>query len=774
MAYGSVTRRILLAGAALLAVAGGPNARAQTAAAPSDTGVSSGQLEEVVVTARRREEKLQDVPTSIIALSNKELVDRQIFEVEDIATTIPSVHVVPQNGTPGIPQISIRGVTGNNIDAEVDSPIALYVDGVYIARSTGATFDLADLERVEVLRGPQGTLFGRNAEAGAISFVSKAPSGEYDGRLEATFGDYNLKRVKAVLDLPAFDNLAFRIAVLHTERDGYIRNTTPGVTIDVPQPFGPQTSTATLGDDNETGVMLSARYTGEDLTVDYKFDYTSQYTEAEAQHVVAFDTGAFGKTIFDLQPLVGGQNVYGPGYRSSLPAFTSDDHYLIYGHNLTLDYTVDDNLSIKSITAFRFQQQGGGFNTNEGDILIAPFSAPGTGLVQGEITCLLCSIAKRSQHQWSEELQLIGTEERFDYIGGLYFFDERAFQNDVAYILKSFKQAGPKTLEPGPLTPADYSSGSLDRVQNRSVAVYLHGTFHATDKLDFAAGVRHTEDRRYADYWTKTVDAIPGEEFLPPGPGGSVAADFSHTDYEVTATYKLTQDANLYARIATGYVSGGVLHGILYQPTTNTTYEGGLKSEWLEKTLRLNLTVFEQDQTNLQVLQFTPNIGEFFINSGNNHTYGVELEAFYVPITGLTLSADFGYDHFGTSNGFRTPQPDTTAYLSAEYQTQPFWNGVSMSFRLDGNYQSRYTQYANPALNPAVDALLFTPAYWLLNARVSVLDIPVGGKLTGRVSIWGKNLTDEHQLDYVAPFGLYIPGQYIPPRTFGADLAVAF
>ena len=101
-------------------------------------------------------------PTSIIALSNKELADRQIFQVEDIATTIPSVHIVPQNGTPGIPQISIRGVTGGNIDAEVDSPIAMYIDGVYIARSTGASFDLADLERVEVLRGPQGTLFGRN------------------------------------------------------------------------------------------------------------------------------------------------------------------------------------------------------------------------------------------------------------------------------------------------------------------------------------------------------------------------------------------------------------------------------------------------------------------------------------------------------------------------------------------------------------------------------------------------------------------------------------
>ena len=776
MAYRSFIQGIALAGASLALSVAIPGAHAQNAPAPAQPqgDQASGQLEEITVTARRREEKLQDVPTSIVALSSKELADRQIFQVEDIATTIPSVHIVPQNGTPGIAQVEIRGVTGNNIDPEVDSPVALYFDGVYIARSTGVAFDLADLERVEVERGPQGTLFGRNAEAGAISFVTKGPTGEYDGRLETTFGDYDLKRVKAVLDLPAFDNLALRFAVLHTERDGYIRNTTPGVTVNIPQPFGPQTSTSTLGDDNETGVMLSARYTTDNLTVDYKFDYTSQYTEAEAQYVVGFDTGAFGKTIFDLQPLVGGQNVYGFAYRTSLPALTSDDHYTIYGHNLTTNYSINDNLSIKNILAYRFQQQDGGFNTNEGDVLIAPFTGNGTELVAGEISCLLCSIANRSQHQWSDELQVIGTEEKFDYIGGLYFFDEGAFQNDVAYILKSFKQTGPNTLNPGPLTTSDYSSGTLARVWNRSYAAYLHGTYHVTDDFDFAAGYRYTVDRRYAGYWTTVVNAIPGEEFLPPGPGGTFAKDFYHGDFELTGTYKLTPDANIYGRVASGYVSGGVLHGVDYAPQTNLTYEVGLKSEWLDRKLRLNLIAFEQEQANLQVLQFTPNIGEFFINSGDNYTHGVELEASYVPIAGLTLSADYGYDHFGVSNGLRITQPAHTLYLSAEYQTQPFSNGMSASFRVDTNYQSRYTQYAAPAIDKALDAALFTPAYWLLNLRASLLDIPMGDNLTGKVSMWGRNLTDEHQLNYVAPFGLYIPGQYIPPLTFGADISVQF
>ncbi len=774
MAHGTATRWGLLTGATLLALGAAPDLHAQTTPPPADASVTTGQLEEITVTARRREEKLQNVPTSIVALSSKELADRQIFQIEDIATAIPSVHIVPQNGTPGIAQVSIRGTTGNNIDAEVDSPVAMYVDGVYIARSTGVTFDLADLERIEVLRGPQGTLFGRNAEAGAISFVSKGPTGEYDGRLETTFGDYAQERVKAVLDLPVTDQLALRFAVLHNERDGYIRNTTPGVTVLIPQPFGKQVSSDTLGGEDDTGFMLAARYTTDNLVVDYKFDYTSQYIEADAQHVAAIDAGASGdftKYIYSQQPQLGGANFVGTAYREAIPAWTSPDHYMIYGHNLTANYSVNDNLSIKSITAFRFQQQGGGFNSNEGNITIAP---PGVGLTAGDQMCLLCSIAKRSQHQWSEELQFIGTEDTFDYIGGLYFFDERAFQNDVAYILKTFKQVGPKTFDPGALTPADYASGSIDRVQNRSWATYLHGTYHVADDFDFSAGIRQTWDRRYAGYCTKGVNAIPGQEFLNPGPGGTFAHDFSNTDFELTGTYKFTPDINVYARIASGYVAGGVLHGHPYEPQTNLTYEAGLKSEWLDHKLRLNLIAFEQEQSNLQVLQFQPNFGVYFINSGNNYVHGVEMEASYIPMRGLTLSADFGYDHFSTSNGYRTTQPETTLYLSAEYQTEPFWNGASASFRFDANYQSRYTQYAYPAVDPAVDASLFTPAYWIINLRASLLDIPMGGNLTGQVSMWTKNLGNEHQLNYAAPFGLYIPGQYIPPRTFGADLTVRF
>jgi iron complex outermembrane receptor protein len=774
MAYRSMIQGTLLAGASLLLLAAPPSAHAQSAA-PAN-GQATGQLEEITVTARRREEKLQNVPTSIIALSTKELADRQIYQVEDIATTVPSVHIVPQNGTPGIAQVEIRGVTGNNIDPEVDSPVAIYIDGVYIARSTGVAFDLADLERVEVERGPQGTLFGRNAEAGAISFITKGPTGAYDGRLETTFGDYNLRRVKGVLDLPITDQLAVRFSVLHTERDGYIRNTTPGIVVDLPQPFGPQTSTPTLGGDNESGAMLAARWTGDNLVIDYKFDYTSQYIEAEAQHIVGFDKGSgdFGKSIVQFQNPPGS---YGFGYRSSVAALTSDDHYTIYGHNLTANYSISDNLSIKNILAYRFQQQDGGFNTNEGDALIYPSffpKVPGLELVPGEISCLLCSIAKRSQHQWSEELQVIGTQDTFDYIGGLYFFDEGAFQNDVAYILKSFKQTGPKTLNPGPLTPADYASGTLARVWNRSYAAYLHGTYHVTDDFDFAAGYRYTVDHRYAGYWATMVNAIPGEEALPPNPGGTFAKNFYHGDFELTGTYKLTPDANIYGRVASGYVSGGVLHGVDYAPQTNLTYEVGLKSEWLDKKLRFNMAVFEQEQSNLQVLQFTPGIGEFFINSGSNYTHGVEIEAAYVPFPGLTLSADYGYDHFGVSSGLRITQPEHTLYLSAEYQTQPFWNGISASFRIDTNYQSRYTQYAAPAADKALDEALFTPDYWLLNLRATLLDIPVSNGLTGKVSMWGKNLTNEHQLNYVAPFGLYIPGQYIPPLTFGADISVSF
>jgi len=509
----------------------------------------TGGLEEIVVTARRVEEKLQDVPTAITAISSKELEAQQIFSVEDIGNTVPSLNMQPQIGTPAVPQIAIRGISNGSLNPEVDSPIGIYVDGVYLGRAVGSEFDLADLERIEVLRGPQGTLFGRNAEAGAINFVTQAPTGVYDGHLETTFGNYNLKRVKATFDTPEIDGLSMRVTVLHTEQDGYVKNTSPGVTLDLPAPFGPQTSTSTLGGNDTTAALFAARYVRDNLTIDYKFDFTDEITQAQPTEILGFDStgnGGFAKSVFASQPSLGSTGNYSTSYRNSLASLTSNDEFVIMGHALTAQYDLTDALTLKSISSYRSNDEKGGLNFNDGNLLRDPAFLGGT---PGELLCVICSIAKRPQHQYSEELQVLGHEDKFDWIGGLFFFDEKAFQNDATYILQGFTPVGHNIYSPGALSAADYTSGSLDEAHNRSLAAYVHATAHVTDQIDISGGIRHSEDYRYAAYWTGP-DAIPGTS-------RNLSKDFSHTDFEFTASYKLMPDVNLYGRVATGYVGPG-------------------------------------------------------------------------------------------------------------------------------------------------------------------------------------------------------------------------
>ena len=736
---------------------------------------ASAQVEEIVVTARRVEERLQDVPTAITALSTKELEDRQIQGILDIANSVPNVQIKAQMGTPGQPQYAIRGVSAGTLNPEVDSPIAFYVDGVYIARNNGALFDMADLERVEVLRGPQGTLFGRNAEAGALHFITQGPTGQWGAKVDGSIGNYNMRRIKATVNTQEFAGLSFRATVMHTERDGFVKNSAKGMTLILPEPFHSQAAPDTVGLDDQTAMMLAARYQNDALQVDYKFDYTDQKVQAEPSQVFGFDTGQIGATFFALQ--TPGSTHTGTDPINPMYSLNGVDRFHVFGHSLTAQYEIDDSLAVKSISAWRRQWNRSAINTNEASPIFMPALLAGAfGIPAGTQICILCSAAKRPQHQLSEELQLIGKQQNLDWIIGGFYFYEKGFQNNITYIFKPFLPAGSNTLTSGPLVPGDFANGSLNNAINKSAAAYAHFTGHF-DNLDIAGGVRYTRDRRSASYWTTSVSAIPGLESFPtaagtPGPG-KFSGTFQHTDYEGTATYKFTQDLNVYARVATGYVSGGILHGAAYKPTTNTTYEAGMKSDWFNRRARLNVALFREDQTDLQVLQFRPGQGQFLTNTGDNRTYGVEVEASVNPFEGMTLSAGLGNQTFKKRGTARVAQPKTNLSLSAEYNTPALDSGIYGALRLDGTYISSYSNQAVALTDPAMDAKTFTRSYWEWNVRASVLDIPTGFG-TGKLSGWVRNLGNVRRVSYVANFGVYIPGTLNHPRTYGLDIGFQF
>jgi len=755
-----MTRYVLLAGVACQALAVAP-AQAQNAQGAAN---AQGQaLEEVVVTARRVEEKLQAVPIAVTAFTTKDLQEQQILNFGDIGNRIPNFNIQQQFGEPATPLFILRGFATGDLNPSVDSPIGLYIDGVYLGRAVGAAFDIADLERLEVERGPQGTLFGRNSEGGAVNFITAKPTGQFGGHIESTFGDYGQKRIRGTVNLPEFNGFSARITVLHDEHEGYVSNLTPGRTFNLGSTFGTVTSANDFGNKDENAVFVALRYAPSDnLLVDYSFDYTSQDETQLATQLLGFDNTPteqlVKKTILGSIPL-GTVTAVSTSRLDAVPLdFTSPGHLEVLGHALTVQYDLTDEIRLKSITAYRSMREDSGANDIDG-------SAINVGVPLEVIS----SIAHRAQHQWSEEAQIIGTYDKFNWIGGFFWFQEHGFQNGPVFIFRAFP--GNSAL---PLKAADFNAGSIGTAVNTSVAAYLHGTYHLTDEIDISGGVRDSNDDRYFQKWT----APEGSVALA---GYPLRSNYNHWDGDATLTYKFSPDINAYARFATGYLSGGILATKAYAPEVVKSYEAGVKSEWLDHRLRLNLAGFYEHRRNIQIEQFDPNIGTFINNFGSANLHGLEFEAVLVPVEGLTLSANFGWITTPSASSTtgaspRSVVPPKNLALSAEYAFPKFDNGMYASARLDASWVDDHYEIVIPLKDPVLDQqTAIAKANWLVNARLSLLDIPVGGEqYKARVSLWGRNLLDSHELEFSRDLGLAVVGNFQIPRTFGADIAFDF
>jgi iron complex outermembrane receptor protein len=278
---------VLLIGAAALV-----SARIASAQTPASGAAESNQLEEVVVTAQKRAQNLQIVPVAVTAISATELEQQRIVDVNGPSGLAPNLSSYPQTNGAAVPVITIRGLSTGTGGTAVDTPIAIYVDGVYIGRANGSDFDLADIERVEVLRGPQGTLYGRNATGGAINIITKAPTGQFGITQTLSFGNYAEFRSKTRVDLPDWNGLSAEITYMHDQSDGWVKNTQPGIAADYSGltlgHVGTIVGERTLGLRDVDAVHAALRYTGIDnLTLDYKIDYTDQRDTQAATQLVA-------------------------------------------------------------------------------------------------------------------------------------------------------------------------------------------------------------------------------------------------------------------------------------------------------------------------------------------------------------------------------------------------------------------------------------------------------------------------------------------------------
>ena len=810
---------------------------ATTPAAPSVSGTaptaSPGEgLEDIVVTAQRREQRLQDIPIAVTAVTGNTLKADRILTVIDLTGIVPGLYARPNAGGLASPSFALRGVQSASSNSSQDRETSIYLDGVYLGSSRGNIFNIPDTERIEVLRGPQGTLFGRNATAGAISVVTRDPTGDFGLRQELTYGNYDQLRSRTSVDLPAVGPFSAYVTYTHDEREGDVRNTGAGTTFDrstaLADGFGVSHSPKRIGGRNIEEFFGAVRFqpAESDFKMTYKFDRTDGTQSQAVRTVTAINTNTFvGNLLAQIlaaQPVGGG--IYGPVTINSGDrrpnaynnAWTQNGSIFAQGHNLTSEWQVSDHLTLKNITAFRKDRVYGpatvaglsGLEFTQGAVLpyavfAAASSVPGfaslppaaQGAIIGQFaTGLQPSVGRYfaayegnnfgKQHQFSSELQAIYTSFFMNLTVGALYFQSKELGSGVPGEAANF------AFQPVP-TMIPLGGVVEDRASTKSYAAYAQADVHITRRLDLQVGGRVTHDQKRTEFTeggTFSDGAIVGAEVI--------RGEFKKTKptYSVALNYKPVPDTLVYIKNSTGFLSGGAVGDVLFKPEYVRSYEAGVKSDLFSRRLRVNAAIWDARYKNLQQAQAgatvgRPDIGALPINSGTLKARGVELEVTAQPIEPLTLGGNLGYTHeklsdispllFLTQSRYKLAGvPSLTGGVYGQVVTKPVFDQATMLFRLDALYQGRYRAITDPDIATNVPAFAryeFSPSRWLLNGRVALRDIALGNRAKVEVAAFGRNLTNNRDPNFPFPFSniLFTDG-YQEARTFGAEVILRY
>ncbi len=752
---------------------------ANSYAQPQPSKYDNSVLEEITVTARKRKESLQRTPIAVAAFSKADLEKRNLTNLMQVMSFIPNVTVSSTARGGGGPSanVYIRGVGQDDFLFTTDPGVGIYIDGVYFPRTIGGVMDLLDLKRVEVLRGPQGTLFGKNTIGGAINIISAKPTGETGGMAEVTVGGYNRIDTRGNFDFPIIkDQLFAKISFSTKNRDGY----------------GNRLDFATkkildkgLGNQNQTAVRAAIRWLPSDrITVDISADY-SKWKQNSAPTVVtkidiskAFPTLQWNEVIgipsglpYDSRFLIPGNvnDSYGTG-----PNGVSYDGWGVSG---TVKWDLDDVVA-KSITAYR------GFKTQ--------FGRDG----DGSPLPIVATNDKQKQHQFSEEIQFVGNS--FDgrlhwQAGGFYFSEYDQDRNQVRLISGMYK-----ALEalPGPLSSGFGGAGNFlnhfldldldifNEMRISSIAGFGQATFDITDKLSLTGGLRYTHEKK--DYTLRHRRIASGLFIVPLT---TVSNSWNAATPMANLQYQWTDNIMSYVSFARGFKSGGFngrpTESALvetFNPEYVSSYEIGVKSQFLDNRLRLNLDAFYMNYTDMQVnvISFSKNTGSLVLrtsNIGAARIKGVEMDFQAIPIAGMRVGGNLGYLSFRinqldptvvgvtmNSKGIRAPKWTMSAY--AEYSWDIRNNG---RFTVRGDWTYESASFSDITNTPSI----IRKAHSIFNARLSYQ------MLQGQweISLFGSNLTDKRFINSASSdlnsFG-FSEAIYNRPREWGLSIKKTF
>jgi len=569
---GRALRAALLAATASSAL-GAASARAETVVAAA----AAGAVEEVVVTAERRETRLQDTPIAISAFSDRALADRKIDNIRDLAGQVPNLTISRVTISHTTQTYSLRGV--GESDPIQEPVLAVYVDDVYIPRQIGSMIEFNDLERIEVLRGPQGTLYGRNSSAGALRIITRDPGRTLRLKGEVGVGNYGAVDVRALVEGPINDNWSGSFSYIKHKRDG--------VTYD-----------PTLGHDvnriDLDAYRAKLRWTPNDrldalLTVNALRDRS----DSRSYVPVRQPGGGFSRrqSFSEVEP--------------------KQDLDQISG-SLRVKYTLTDNLELKSITAY------GGFNLN-----------PVYYDNDGEAALIQKNLIHYNDQYVTQELQLNGTYGALTFTTGAFYLHERFYVERDGYSRRNTQNTDPVA------TPGNYNFLRAHNITNTDAyAVFGEATWAVTDRLKVTAGLRWTNEEKEFTFDNGVLN-LAGQVIAPSikGRGDETWAAITP---KVSVQYAVTPDILTYVTYSKGFKSGGFdnratrldLATLPFAPEDVISYEAGLKAEFLDHRLRTNIAAFYNDYKNLQVSFYDPAyVGSRRGNAGQAHSYGVELEA---------------------------------------------------------------------------------------------------------------------------------------------------
>ncbi len=703
----------------------------------------SATLEEIIVTAERREKSLQDTPVAISVLGARQLEQLGISSLDGLESgIIPSLRIQPFGTTPSTLSMTIRG-NGPTDPSQItrDSSVAIYQDGFYLGRSQGLTLELADLERIEVLRGPQGTLYGRNATGGAINLISQKPTGELGFRQTLSYGNYDALRSITTLNLPEFSGISLKFDYMHSERDGWVENTAP--------------DQADHYAFNKDGGRISLNWQASDT---FTLDYAYERGQVEAAQV-------YSQLAVDNIGIIGVESRRATTTRFPITPFepTVTDHSM---HSLTLEWQASEKLTIRSLTSYRETEES--TRNNYGGVLYF------NGLIISE---------EIEQEQFSQEIQLVGTHDRLEWVAGAYYFEEDASQDSQNFFsLDVFGLLTGTPLTPvlPPTTFDVFSNGDapLRQIENKakSKALYAQATWTPpvlNDRLEITAGLRYTDDERDG-----TRIEVGQQSFN---------LNTDSVDPAITLNYHWNEGLSTYAKWSTAYRVGGVnVRAASFSSFGNEeveTFEFGIKSVFWDRRATLNVAAFTTDITNAQIDFVNPDnlIILETINAANTvEIDGAEVELTITPLPGLVMGFNYTYldGHMPAQPNplagglpqifFLSQTPEHAGSVTADYTFEPMRFGA-LTAHVDMTATDEYHYVAG---NGEQDLDSFA----IFNARLTLANIPLGsnaGELTA--ALWGRNIFDT----IYVPYGFPLPGVgegqiFGTPRTYGFELTYRF